>query len=115
MIATDGEDRDGVGSHVADAVAAAHRSEWAFVLAATARVASDIDLAEECVQDAYIAALDAWQRVGVPDNPGAWLTTTARRKALDALRRETTLRRKLPLLIEPDAGRGGDRSRRDPG
>jgi RNA polymerase sigma-70 factor, ECF subfamily len=72
------------------------------VLAATARVASDIDLAEECVQDAYIAALEAWERVGVPDNPGAWLTTTARRKALDALRRDSTLRRKLPLLIEPE-------------
>jgi RNA polymerase sigma-70 factor, ECF subfamily len=91
-----------VTAGVAKAVAEAHRREWAFVLAATARVASDIDLAEECVQDAYIAALDAWQRVGVPDNPGAWLTTTARRKALDALRRETTLRRKLPLLITPE-------------
>ena len=71
------------------------------MLAATARVASDIDLAEECVQDAYVAALDAWARDGVPDNPGAWLTTTARRKALDALRRDATLRTKLPLLVEP--------------
>ncbi len=87
---------------VAEAVADAHRREWAYVLAATARVASDIDLAEECVQDAYVAALDAWQRAGIPENPGAWLTTTARRKALDALRRATTLRRKLPLLIEPE-------------
>ena len=73
------------------------------MLAATARVARDIDLAEECVQDAYVAALDAWARQGVPRNPGAWLTTTARRRALDALRREPTLRGKLPLLIEPDA------------
>jgi RNA polymerase sigma-70 factor (ECF subfamily) len=87
---------------VARAVADAHRREWAFVLAATARVASDIDLAEECVQDAYVAALDTWTRDGVPNNPGAWLTTTARRKALDALRREKTLRTKLPLLVEPD-------------
>jgi RNA polymerase sigma-70 factor (ECF subfamily) len=87
---------------VARAVADAHRREWAFVLAATARVASDIDLAEECVQDAYVAALDTWTRDGVPNNPGAWLTTAARRKALDALRREKTLRTKLPLLIEPD-------------
>jgi RNA polymerase sigma-70 factor (ECF subfamily) len=86
----------------AAAVADAHRREWAFVLAATARVAGDIDLAEECVQDAYIAALDAWSRQGVPRNPGAWLTTTARRRAIDALRREATLRGKLPLLIEPD-------------
>jgi RNA polymerase sigma-70 factor (ECF subfamily) len=83
------------------AVADAHRREWAFVLAATARVASDIDLAEECVQDAYVRALDAWTRDGVPNNPGAWLTTTARRLALDALRRDRTFRTKLPLLVEP--------------
>ena len=72
------------------------------MLAATARVARDIDLAEECVQDAYLAALDAWSASGVPANPGAWLTTTAKRKALDALRRDATLRTKLPLLVEPD-------------
>lgn len=87
---------------VAAAIADAHRREWAFVLAATARVARDIDLAEECVQDAYGAALTAWRRDGVPARPGAWLTTAARRRALDALRREQTLRRKLPLLVEPD-------------
>jgi RNA polymerase sigma-70 factor (ECF subfamily) len=86
---------------VGAAVADAHRREWAFVLAATARVARDIDVAEECVQDAYVAALDAWARQGVPRNPGAWLTTTARRRALDAQRRDRTLRGKLPLLIEP--------------
>lgn len=90
-------ERDAVSAAVADA----HRREWAFVLAATARVAGSIDLAEECVQDAYGAALDAWLRDGVPRSPGAWLTTTARRRALDVLRREQTLRRKLPLLVEP--------------
>jgi RNA polymerase sigma-70 factor, ECF subfamily len=89
------------GADSAAAVADAHRREWAFVLAATARVAGDIDLAEECVQDAYVAALDAWSRQGVPRNPGAWLTTAARRRAIDALRRDRTLRGKLPLLIEP--------------
>jgi RNA polymerase sigma-70 factor, ECF subfamily len=88
---------------VSAAVAEAHRREWAFVLAATARVARDIDIAEECVQDAYVAALDAWSRQGVPRNPGAWLTTTARRRALDVQRRDRTLRSKLPLLIEPDS------------
>ena len=72
------------------------------MLAATARVVRDLDLAEECVQDAYLAALDAWSRQGVPDNPAAWLTTAARRKALDALRRDKTFRSKLPLLLEPD-------------
>jgi RNA polymerase sigma-70 factor (ECF subfamily) len=84
------------------AVADAHRREWAFVLAATARVAGDLDLAEECVQDAYAAALTAWTRQGVPHNPGAWLTTTARRRAIDAKRRDRVLRAKLPLLIEPE-------------
>ena len=97
----------GPGADVGAAVADAHRREWAFVLAATARVAGDIDVAEECVQDAYVAALDAWSRQGVPRNPGAWLTTTARRRALDALRRDRTLRAKLPLLIEPDPPQGG--------
>ena len=91
---------------VSAAVADAHRREWAFVLAATARVARDIDVAEECVQDAYVAALDAWARQGIPRNPGAWLTTTARRRALDAQRRDRTLRAKLPLLIEPRSQAG---------
>lgn len=89
---------DDVGRAVADA----HRREWAYVLAATVRVARDVDLAEECVQDAYVDALDAWTRVGVPDNPSAWLTTAAKRRAIDALRRNATLRGKLPLLIEAD-------------
>jgi len=86
------------------AVAEAHRREWAFVLAATARVTRDLDDAEECVQDAYVAALDAWARQGVPRNPGAWLTTAARHRALDGLRRDRTLRTKLPLLVVPDSG-----------
>src|SRR5258707_703616 len=89
-------------AQVKGAVADAHRREWAFVLAATARVAGDIDLAEECVQEAYVSALDTWTRDGVPSNPGAWLTVAARRKALDAHRRDRTLRSKLPLLVEPD-------------
>ena len=92
-----GRDQD-----VRRAVADAHRREWAFVLAATARVAGDIDLAEECVQDAYVSALDAWTRDGVPNNPGAWLTVAARRRAIDAHRRDRTLRTKLPLLVSPD-------------
>lgn len=86
---------------VAAALAQAHRSEWAFVLSATVRVAGDLDVAEECAQEAYASALRAWTRDGVPERPGAWLTTAARNKALDRLRREVTLRRKLPLLVEP--------------
>ena len=84
------------------AVADAHRREWAFVLAATVRVARDLDLAEECVQEAYAAALSAWERGGIPGNPAAWLTTTAKRRAMDAIRRERTFRSRLPLLVEPE-------------
>src|SRR5215470_17779145 len=91
---------------IAAAVAEAHRREWAFVLAATARVTRDLDAAEECVQDAYVAALDTWARQGVPRNPGAWLTTAARHRALDTLRRDRTLRAKLPLLIVGDQSSG---------
>jgi RNA polymerase sigma-70 factor (ECF subfamily) len=85
---------------VAAAVADAHRREWGFVLAATVRVTRDIDLAEECVQDAYARALTSWTTDGIPAKPGGWLTTVARRRALDLLRRETVLRRSLPLLVE---------------
>ena len=71
------------------------------MLSATVRVAGDLDIAEECAQEAFVSALQAWARDGIPDRPGAWLTTTARNKAVDRLRREVTLRRKLPLLVEP--------------
>jgi len=83
------------------ALAKAHRHEWARVLAATARVARDLDLAEECVQEAYASALRAWAVTGIPDNPAAWLTTAARRRAIDAIRRDSALRARLPLLVEP--------------
>jgi RNA polymerase sigma-70 factor (ECF subfamily) len=84
---------------VARAVADAHRREWAKVLASTVRLARDLDLAEECVQDAYVAALRTWAVDGVPANPGAWLVTTARRAVLDVLRRAQVFRTKMPLLV----------------
>lgn len=85
---------------VAAAVADAHRREWAFVLAATVRLTGDIDFAEECVQDAYAQALNTWATHGVPDRPGAWLTTVARRTALNLLKRAAAERRALPRLVE---------------
>jgi RNA polymerase sigma factor (sigma-70 family) len=94
------------GSPLAAAIAEAHRREWAFVLAATVRVTRDLDLAEECVQDAYARALEHWGASGIPASPGAWLTTVARRRALDLHRRSARLARSLPLLLddpyEPD-------------
>jgi RNA polymerase sigma-70 factor (ECF subfamily) len=87
-----------VHAAVGAAVADAHRRDWAFVLAAAARITGDLDLAEECAQDAYAQALNAWASQGVPAKPGAWLTTVARRRAIDLIRRKDTLRAKLPLL-----------------
>ncbi len=94
--------RTSASATIASAVAEAHRQEWAYVLAATVRLTLDIDVAEECVQDAYAQALVTWVKTGVPTKPGAWLTTVARRRALDILRRETNMRRKLPLLLDDD-------------
>jgi RNA polymerase sigma-70 factor (ECF subfamily) len=84
------------------AVADAHRREWGFVLAATVRVTRDLDLAEECVQDAYARALSTWGESGIPARPAAWLTTTARNRALDVLRRDTLFRRAMPELVMDD-------------
>src|SRR5687767_6293628 len=89
-------------SAVAAAVADAHRREWAFVLAATVRVTRDLDVAEECAQDAFAAALTDWRSNGVPARPGAWLTTAARRRALNALRHRSVEHRHLPLLVEDE-------------
>ncbi len=63
------------------------------------RVTRDLDLAEECVQDAYARALSTWPESGVPLRPGAWLTTTARRRAVDLLRRDALFRRAMPELV----------------
>jgi RNA polymerase sigma-70 factor (ECF subfamily) len=91
-------------SDVAAAVAEAHRKEWAFVLASTIRVTRDIDIAEECVQDAFAKALTAWPAKGIPSKPGAWLTTVARRRALDLADRDNVARRALPLLVTEETG-----------
>ena len=80
------------------------RDAWAAVVASTARLTRDLDLAEDCAQEAVERALRTWPQ-GMPDNPAGWLTTTAHRAALDRLRREATLQRKLPLLVEPPGDR----------
>ena len=83
---------------VARLVEQAHRRHWSAVLASTVRLTRDLDLAEDCAQEAYVSALRTWPD-GAPDNPAAWLTRVSRNAALDRLRREETLRRKLPLLL----------------
>ncbi|MFC0449420.1 RNA polymerase sigma factor [Rhodococcus jostii] len=69
------------------AVDAAFRDEWGQVVATLIGLTGDWDLAEDCAQDAFAFALTSWTRDGVPRRPGAWLTTTARNRAIDRLRR----------------------------
>jgi len=81
----------------------AFRTEWGRVVATLIRVTGDWDLAEECAQDAFAQALATWPRDGVPGRPGAWLTTTARNRAMDRLRRgavETARLRALATELE---------------
>jgi RNA polymerase sigma-70 factor (ECF subfamily) len=84
-----------VSPDVEAAVAASFRDEWGRVVATLIRVTGDWDLAEECAQDAFTLALETWRRDGVPRNPGAWLTTTARNRAIDRVRRAATGASKL--------------------
>ena len=88
-----------------DAKSAAERTfreESGRILATLIRICGDFDLAEDALQEALAVALDRWPRDGVPSNPGAWLTTAARRKAIDRLRRDRTFTEKR-VLIEADA------------
>ncbi|MFI1003771.1 RNA polymerase sigma factor [Streptomyces galbus] len=80
------------------AIETVFRLESPRVVAAAARVVRDVGIAEELAQDALVAALEQWPRDGVPDNPGAWLTTTARRRAVDLVRRRETYACKLAEL-----------------
>jgi RNA polymerase sigma-70 factor, ECF subfamily len=85
---------------VSDAVARAFRDERATVLATLIRQAGDFQLAEDAVQDAFEAAVTAWRRDGIPANPGAWITTAARRRAIDRLRRARSVADRAERLAE---------------
>jgi RNA polymerase sigma-70 factor, ECF subfamily len=74
------------------------RDEWGRVLAALIGFLGDFDLAEEAAQEAFALAAERWPRDGTPDNPRAWLVTTARNRAIDRIRRERTLEAKTRLL-----------------
>jgi RNA polymerase sigma factor (sigma-70 family) len=98
-----------------EAVAAVFREEAGRLTAALVRVLGDFDLAEEVVQDSLVAALEKWPEQGIPDKPGAWLMTTARRRAIDILRRDKRYREKLALLegsdLRSDPAEADDRLR----
>jgi RNA polymerase sigma factor (sigma-70 family) len=85
----------------------AYRAEATRIRAALAARTGDVGLAEDAVQDAFVEAIEHWSRDGAPPNPGGWLATTARRKALDRLRRDKTGAEKLALLAAGDSACGG--------
>jgi len=90
---------------VQEAVTRAHHEEWARVVAAMARRFGDLDVAEEAAAEAFATAVERWPVDGPPPNPGAWLTVTANRKAIDRIRRESTREdkhRKAQLVYDDD-------------
>ncbi|MBS2034536.1 RNA polymerase sigma factor [bacterium] len=86
-----------------DALNQIFRNEKAAIVAALMRWTGDLDLAEDCFSEASEAALKHWPQSGLPQNPAGWLTTVARRKALDILRRQKVLAEKLPELAETES------------
>ncbi|NRQ37520.1 RNA polymerase sigma factor [Nonomuraea sp. NN258] len=101
-----------MSGEVEQAVAEAFRRDWGQIVATLIGATGDWDLAEECAQDAFAQALERWRRDGVPDRPGAWLTTTARNRAIDRLRRNAVAAAKLRQLavISRDGAAEGDES-----
>src|SRR4029077_2718838 len=82
-------------SEVEAAIAEAFHQEWGRVVAVLIRLSGDWDLAEDCAQDAFAQAVRSWPRDGIPQRPGAWLTTVARNRALDRLGRGTPRKAKM--------------------
>jgi RNA polymerase sigma-70 factor (ECF subfamily) len=97
------------------AVSDVFREEAGRLTAALVRTLGDFDLAEEVVQDSLVAALEKWPKQGIPDKPGAWLMTTARRRAIDILRRDKRYQEKLAILertpLSPEPVEADDRLR----
>src|SRR5438876_654056 len=82
----------------------AFREEYGRIIATLIRISGSFDLAEEALQEAFASAITNWEKYGTPRNPGAWLTTVAHRKLLDAVRREKTKSDK-PAELEYEAHR----------
>jgi RNA polymerase sigma-70 factor, ECF subfamily len=103
-----------VSPEVEDAITEAFHEEWGRVVATLIRLTGDWDVAEECAQDAFARAAERWPRDGVPRRPGAWLTTVARNRALDGMRRDQVGAAKLQEVArvsavdDADGARGAD-------
>ena len=94
----------------AAAVDAVYRSDWGRIVATLIRIVGDFDLAEEAAQEAFAVAVEAWRAAGIPEFPRAWIIQTARRKAIDRIRR----RRRFEAMIESYAASGFNRTVEDP-
>jgi len=86
------------------AVETVYRAEWGRIVATLIRLVGDFDLAEECAQEAFTAAVDQWDEQGVPDSPRAWIIQTARNKAIDRIRRQGRYAEKLALYGNAEIG-----------
>ena len=102
-------------SDVTAAIEEVYRSDWGRIVATLIRLVGDFDLAEEAAQEAFTAAVDQWPASGIPDSPRAWIIQTARHKAIDRIRRQTSFEEKLdsyvasglaPTIHEPDYDTG---------
>jgi RNA polymerase sigma-70 factor (ECF subfamily) len=102
-----------VSTDVKAAVDAAFRDDWGRVVATLIRTTGDWDLAEECAQDAFAMALQRWPKDGIPGRPGAWLTTAARNRAIDVLRRKAVGAAKLREVAAMSPGPGVHESETD--
>ena len=97
-----------MGARAADTVQAVFHEEWGRLLATLVRWLGDLDLAEEVAAEAIATAVERWPVEGVPSHPTAWLLTTARRRAIDVLRRQRTYAAKLAILnVEAERADGG--------
>ena len=103
------EDSRALATHAA--LAAVFREEAGLLTAALVRILGDFDVAEEIVQDALLVALERWPVYGIPERPGAWLLTVARRRALNQLSRDARYRAKLEQLDQPVSHEPDDRLR----
>ena len=93
-----------MSSAAATAVETVYRAEWGRIVATLIRLVGDFDLAEECAQEAFTAAVDQWVEHGVPDAPRAWIIQTARNKAIDRIRRQGRYAEKLALYGNSEIG-----------